>query len=76
VRADLPEGAAVVLYTDGVIEARKQRELFGIARLDEVLAANAARPAQELADEVLAACRAYAGSDLTDDCAIVVIRRT
>jgi serine phosphatase RsbU (regulator of sigma subunit) len=76
VRADLPEGAAVVLYTDGVIEARKQRELFGLARLDEVLAANAARPAQELADEVLAACRAYAGSDLTDDCAIVVIRRT
>jgi hypothetical protein len=28
-----------------------------------------------LADELLAACRDYAGGDLPDDCAIVVIQR-
>ena len=75
VRAELPPGGAVVLYTDGVIESRRERELFGTERLDEVLAANAQRPAQELADAVLAACQGFSGGALPDDCAIVVIRR-
>jgi phosphoserine phosphatase RsbU/P len=75
VRAELPPGGSIVLYTDGVIESRRARELFGTPRLDEVLAANAARPAQEMADAVLAACRGFAGGDLPDDCAIVVIQR-
>jgi serine phosphatase RsbU (regulator of sigma subunit) len=76
VRAELPPGASVVLYTDGVIESRQGRELFGLARLDETLAANAGRSAQEIADAVLAACRGFAGGDLPDDCAIVVIQRS
>ncbi|MFL5927792.1 MAG: SpoIIE family protein phosphatase [Gaiellaceae bacterium] len=74
--AELAPGGSVVVYTDGVIESRRARELFGVERLDEVLAANATLPAQELADRVLAACRGFAGGDLADDCAIVVIRRT
>jgi len=76
VRAELPPGGAVVLYTDGVIESRRGRDLFGQQRMDELLGAHAAQPAQVLADELLAACRDYAGGDLPDDCAIVVIRRT
>jgi len=76
VRTSLPAGGTVVLYTDGVIESRSGRELFGVERLDELLAANASLPAQQLADAVLAACRSFAGGDLPDDCAIVVIRRT
>ncbi len=76
VSAALPPGAAVVLYTDGVIESRRGRELFGVERLDEVLAQNAGRPAQEIADAVLFACRGFAGGDLADDCAIVVLRRS
>jgi serine phosphatase RsbU (regulator of sigma subunit) len=75
VRAALPPGGAVVIYTDGVIESRRGRELFGMERMDEVLSANASQPAQVLADELLAACRDYAGGDLPDDCAIVVIKR-
>ncbi|MGH3003553.1 MAG: PP2C family protein-serine/threonine phosphatase, partial [Gaiellaceae bacterium] len=76
VHADLPPGAVVVLYTDGVIEARRAGELYGVERLDELLAANAARPAQEIADSVVTTCRAFAGGELDDDCAIVIIRRT
>jgi hypothetical protein len=76
VRAELPPGAAVVLYTDGVIEARRGADLFGSERLDALLADHAGQPAQEIADAVVSACRAYAGGDLGDDCAIVVIKKT
>jgi serine phosphatase RsbU (regulator of sigma subunit) len=75
VSASLQPGAAVVLYTDGVIESRRGRELFGVERLDEVLARSAGRRAQDVANAVLAACRGFAGGDLADDCAIVVLRR-
>jgi serine phosphatase RsbU (regulator of sigma subunit)/uncharacterized protein YigA (DUF484 family) len=75
VRAELPPGGTVVLYTDGVVEARANGDLFGVQRLDRVIAANARRPAQELADAVLAACRTFAGA-LPDDCAVVAIKRT
>ena len=75
VQTRLEPGDAVVLYTDGVIEARDGRELFGVERLDVVLAANAGRPAHAIANAVLVACRAFAG-ELPDDCAIVVLERT
>jgi serine phosphatase RsbU (regulator of sigma subunit) len=76
VRAELGEGDAAVLYTDGVIEARRGRELFGTGRLDEVLAEGRGLPAQALADAVVAACRSFSGGELADDCAIVAIKRT
>jgi serine phosphatase RsbU (regulator of sigma subunit) len=76
VSASLQPGAAVVLYTDGVIESRRGSELFGVERLDDVLARSAGEPAEEVANAVLAACRGFAGGDLADDCAIVVLRRS
>jgi serine phosphatase RsbU (regulator of sigma subunit) len=76
VSTTLRPGAAVVLYTDGVIEARRGRELFGVERLDDVLAQSVGRPAQQVANAVLLACRDFAGGDLADDCAIVVLRRS
>jgi sigma-B regulation protein RsbU (phosphoserine phosphatase) len=76
VEARLAAGAAVVLYTDGVIEARSGRELYGEERLDACLAERAQLPAQALAAAVLADCRAFAGGELRDDCAIVVARKT
>jgi serine phosphatase RsbU (regulator of sigma subunit) len=70
-----PPGSAVVVFTDGVIEARRGGELFGLERLDEVLAEMHDRPADEIADAVRTACRRFAGGELTDDCAVVVIAR-
>jgi serine phosphatase RsbU (regulator of sigma subunit) len=75
VREPLPAGASVVLFTDGVIEARRDRELYGVERLDAVLARAAQLGAEELALAVLSDCRSFAGGELTDDCAVVVIRR-
>src|SRR5207237_5178466 len=41
VRASLDEGESVVLFTDGVIEARRNGDLYGTERLDEALARRA-----------------------------------
>jgi serine phosphatase RsbU (regulator of sigma subunit) len=76
VRAELPVGASVVLYTDGVVESRVGRELWGTERLDAALAAGRDLPAEELARSVLEETRAFSGGELTDDCAVVVVKRT
>ncbi len=71
-----PPGASVVLYTDGVIEARRDGTLFGLERLDELLSSVRDLPATEIAAAALAACRDWSDDDLTDDLAVVVIKRT
>jgi serine phosphatase RsbU (regulator of sigma subunit) len=76
VRAALEPGGAVVLYTDGVLEARRDGELYGVERLDRVLVERQDLPAAELAQAVLDDCRAFARGDLADDCAVVVVKRT
>ena len=75
-RVDLPAGASLVLYTDGVIEARRDGELYGNERLDALLAARHELPARRLAAAVAEDAREFAGGDLSDDLAVVVIRRT
>jgi sigma-B regulation protein RsbU (phosphoserine phosphatase) len=74
-RETLAEGSAVVLFTDGVIEARRDGELYGHERLDRFLVENRARPAAELARAVVDDARAFAGGGLDDDCAVVVVKR-
>jgi sigma-B regulation protein RsbU (phosphoserine phosphatase) len=76
VRALLAAGDAVVVYTDGVVEARRDGEFYGLERLDAVLAGRRDLRPAELALAVLADCRRFAGGELFDDCAVVVIRRT
>jgi serine phosphatase RsbU (regulator of sigma subunit) len=73
--AKLAPGDSVVVFTDGVIEARRDGELYGDERLAEVLAASRTLPPADIARAVVDACRAFAGGELTDDCAVVVIKR-
>ncbi len=75
VRHPFVPGTTVCLYTDGLVEARADDEQYGDARLDAALVAGRDLPAQELAEQVVADCRAFGGGELVDDCAIVVIRR-
>ena len=75
-RADLPPGGSLVLYTDGVVEARRNGELYGDDRLDSLLAERRELPARALAVAVAEDAREFAGGDLSDDLAVVVIRRT
>ncbi|WP_165492102.1 SpoIIE family protein phosphatase [Egibacter rhizosphaerae] len=75
----LGPGEALVLYTDGVTEARgADGALFGSARLIETLsglASGDAWTAQQVADGVWAAIQEWTDGGTTDDCALVVLRR-
>ncbi|SDT28143.1 SpoIIE family protein phosphatase [Actinoplanes derwentensis] len=68
-------GDALVLYTDGVIEARRGGEFFGEERLHRVLTAAAGSSAEEIADRILAAVADFAGTNTEDDMAVLVLRR-
>jgi serine phosphatase RsbU (regulator of sigma subunit) len=74
--AELPLGASLVLYTDGVVEARRNGELYGDDRLDALLVERRELPARSLAVAVAEDAREFAGGDLSDDLAVVVIRKT
>jgi serine phosphatase RsbU (regulator of sigma subunit) len=76
VRAELEPGGSVVLYTDGVIEARDGGELYGIPRLDALLARRHSKGAEDIAGSVIHSARRYTGGELLDDCAVVVLKRT
>jgi len=73
-RVSLERGSTVVLYTDGVLEARRNGELYGERRLDALLASRAGLSAQLLAEAILADCRSFAGGELADDCAVVCLK--
>jgi serine phosphatase RsbU (regulator of sigma subunit) len=75
-RVVVPPGAAIVVYTDGVIEARRDGELYGVERLDALLARRARFSPRGLALEIAKDARAFAGGELADDLAVVVIKRT
>lgn len=71
-------GETVVLYTDGVSEAMNaKRELFGEARLERVLTADAFPSTKDAALAVSAAVAAYRGDvEQSDDITMLVFRRT
>jgi serine phosphatase RsbU (regulator of sigma subunit) len=70
----LRPGDMVVLYTDGVTEARHTGSFFGEARLAEVASASAGRPAQAVADAIVAAALAFQHGPARDDIAVVVVK--
>jgi sigma-B regulation protein RsbU (phosphoserine phosphatase) len=74
-RVRLEPGDAAVLFTDGLLEARRDGELYGEERLLDSLARHASLSAEELAEALVEDCRSF-GGDLTDDCAVVVLKRT
>jgi serine phosphatase RsbU (regulator of sigma subunit) len=73
-RTSLPPGAALCIYTDGLIEVRQDGDQYGVDRLDAALAAGRDLSAQEIAEHVVADARRFAGEP-GDDYAVVVIRR-
>ncbi|HEX6392698.1 MAG TPA: SpoIIE family protein phosphatase [Acidimicrobiales bacterium] len=65
---------SVVLYTDGVTEARRGSELFGMDGLVEVLDGAGGTSAQRLADSVHDAAAKFGANSLRDDMAVLVAK--
>jgi serine phosphatase RsbU (regulator of sigma subunit) len=71
----LDPGSTVILFTDGVIEARRDGDLYGHERLDRFLTAHRELPAGELARALVDDAKTFSGGGLADDSAVVVVRR-
>ena len=69
-------GEFVVLYTDGVIEARQDGELYGEERLIEVVCSAAGLAAQQIAERIIEDVKEFSGGRLSDDIALLVVKRT
>lgn len=75
-RFTLDPDASLVLYTDGVTEARApDGSLLGLEGLVAALDRLRGKPAQEVADGVWRAVEAFTVGRTADDCAIVILRR-
>ena len=71
----LDEDCLLILTTDGVSEARSEKnELFGIARIGTVAAASRAKPVSAIATDILSEVEAFSGPRKRDDIAILVTR--
>jgi sigma-B regulation protein RsbU (phosphoserine phosphatase) len=72
--ATLTPGDMVVLYTDGVTEARRGDAFFEEAGIAEVLGTSAGLTARAVADAVVAAALAFQDGPARDDIAVVVVK--
>jgi serine phosphatase RsbU (regulator of sigma subunit) len=70
----LRPGDCVVLYTDGLSEARRGEEMFGVERLRELLDRHADLPAAGIVRELLQGVRAFADQP-PDDMTVVVLKQ-
>ncbi|MDX6645480.1 MAG: hypothetical protein QOK40_1207 [Miltoncostaeaceae bacterium] len=71
--ARLQPGATLLLYTDGLVERRRESLDVGFARLAEAVAGAAGRGPEEVCDHVVASLVGAAPSG--DDVALLVLRR-
>jgi PAS domain S-box-containing protein len=67
-------GEVLCLFTDGLTEARRGREMFGTDRIAELLHRHGRLPVDELADAIIDAARTFHGDHLKDDLALLLIR--
>jgi PAS domain S-box-containing protein len=71
----LGRGETLFVYTDGLIEARRDGELYGEERLFELLDRSPASRPPDVVRRVLDEVVTFAGGELGDDVAILAVRR-
>jgi PAS domain S-box-containing protein len=70
----LARGEVFCMFTDGLVEARSGTEMFGIARISDVLRDSGDGCPHELVTALAAAARQFHGGQLGDDLALLVLR--
>ena len=74
IESELEPGETMVLFTDGIVEARGEAGLFGDARLEELAASADGASLDQLLDRIEQAVVEFSGGDPQDDLAILAIR--
>ena len=69
---ELEAGDLLLLYTDGVLEARRNGEFFGEKRLEKIMRRKRIK-AESLPSVVLERVLAFSGGTLTDDIAVLAL---
>jgi sigma-B regulation protein RsbU (phosphoserine phosphatase) len=69
-------GDLLLLYTDGLAEARDGAQLFGEDRIAGIVRRDPGQDANTIGKVLLEAARDFASGPLTDDVAILAVRRT
>jgi len=69
----IPPGGMLVIYTDGLVEARRSDEIFGAARAAEALLATAHVPLEERLAYLTEAAQRYDEGNLRDDVAVLAV---
>jgi serine phosphatase RsbU (regulator of sigma subunit) len=72
----LDPGDVLLLYTDGLAEARSGEQLFGEERIANTLRRDPGVDPDVLCKSLLEAARDFASEPMTDDVAILAVRRT
>lgn len=73
----LDPGDLLVMYTDGLIDARSPKgEIWGTDRLLHAVASSAGEPAASIPESLFLSAFSFAEGRLADDIAIVALRRT
>ena len=72
----LASGDLVMLYTDGLAEARRHGEMFGEERIAQAIKRDPGVAPDVLCKSLLDAARDFAGGSIDDDVAILAIRRS
>ncbi len=69
-------GDVILLYTDGITEAERDDEYFGVEKLLDIVRTNISKNSDEIVDEVLRQVATFSeGSPQSDDRTIIVIRK-
>jgi len=71
---NLSPGDILLLYTDGITDARGGGRFFGINGLAEVLAANADQSEERIVEAIYEAASNLADGDLRDDAAVLILK--
>jgi putative methionine-R-sulfoxide reductase with GAF domain len=72
--ANLADAKGLILYTDGLIEARRQQEMFGDEKLAQICTQQINYSADQILEVIVSHVRQWSGI-LTDDIAIIAVKR-